>query len=322
MSDARSSRAGKARIGALGFTVIAVICSIAFAVLFYGLLASKGYDQEMMRPIVVAVKPLPAGMPIDSQNLDLKPWPVQSIPDGAFASIEGLLAKKDKVPLHTILAGEAVVDSRLSSNKTGSGMAPLIPENMRGFAVRADRWLTDAEMLYPGAVVDVVASTKVKMYSDDGRGSRDVDVAKIILEKVKVVAVNGAVDGVTFARGPDGKQKQKASRGSRAVVTLLVTPAQAEKLALAKAGSRLDFVLRNSSDEGTMPTTGSQMADLFQMQGMNQAETVSAEKTANARSKRRGRKPPRATMRRRARRKAPSPKPTKSRKSNELVIGE
>ena len=278
MSDARSSRAGKARIGALGFTVIAVICSIAFAVLFYGLLASKGYDQEMMRPIVVAVKPLPAGMPIDSQNLDLKPWPVQSIPDGAFASIEGLLAKKDKVPLHTILAGEAVVDSRLSSNKTGSGMAPLIPENMRGFAVRADRWLTDAEMLYPGAVVDVVASTKVKMYSDDGRGSRDVDVAKIILEKVKVVAVNGAVDGVTFARGPDGKQKQKASRGSRAVVTLGHT-GSGEKLALAKAGSRLDFVPRNSSDEGTMPTTGSQMADLFQMQGMNQAETASAEKT-------------------------------------------
>ena len=74
-------------------------------------------------------------MPIDSQNLDPKPWPVQSIPDGAFAH-RGAASKRQGT-LHTILAGEAVVDSRLSSNKTGSGMAPLIPENMRGFAVRA-----------------------------------------------------------------------------------------------------------------------------------------------------------------------------------------
>ena len=132
----------------------------------------------------------------------------------------------------------------------------------------ADRWLTDAEMLYPGAVEDVVASTKVKMYYDEGRRSRDADVAKIILEKVKVVAVSGAVDGVAFAQGPDGKAKQKASRGSRAVVTLVVTPAQAEKRSLAKAGSRLDFVLRYSSDEGTMPPEGCQMSDLFDMPGM------------------------------------------------------
>jgi pilus assembly protein CpaB len=322
MSDARSSRAGKARIGALGFTVIAVVCAIGFAVFFYSLLASKGYDQEAMRPIVVAAKPLKAGMPIDSQSLVLKPWPSMSIPDGAFASIEGLLAQSDKVPLHTILAGEAVVDSRLSSKNTGSGMAPLIPHDMRGFAVRADRWLTDAEMLYPGAVVDVVASTKVKMYYDEGRRSRDADVAKIILEKVKVVAVNGAVDGVAFARGSDGQTKQKASRGSRAVVTLLVTPAQAEKLSLAKAGSRLDFVLRNSSDEGTMPTEGSQMSDLFDMPGML-VESVAEETGGAARKGKRARKAPRASVRRRASTRSKRSKRSKTkRSSNELVIGE
>ena len=86
------------------------------------------------------------------------------------------------MPLHTILAGEAVVSGRLSSPKTGSGMAPLIPSTMRGFAVRADRSVTDAEMLYPGAVVDIIASGKVKIQDIDGRSTRELDVSKIVLK--------------------------------------------------------------------------------------------------------------------------------------------
>ena len=97
MSDARTSRAGKARIGALGFTAIAILLSILSAFLLYSLLAKKGYDQEQMQPIVVAVKPLKAGIPIDPEKLLLKNWPSQSIPNGAFASIEGLMKQQENL---------------------------------------------------------------------------------------------------------------------------------------------------------------------------------------------------------------------------------
>ena len=301
MSDARTSRAGKARVGALGFTAIAIVLSILSAFLLYKILAKKGYDQEQMQPIVVATKPLKAGMPIDPERVSLKNWPAQSIPNGAFASVEGLMNQQDTVPLHTILAGEAVVQSRLSSAKTGSGMAPLIPKNLRGFAVRADRWLTDAEMLYPGAIIDVVASSKIKVRLEDGRGSQDISVSKIVLQKVRVVAVNGAVDGVRFSQGTDGKEKQKASRGSRAVVSLLVTPEQAERLALAKAGGELDFILRNSADDGESTTSGATVSTLYDMQNMQAVLQESIESDSAAKKNKVGKRP-RASVRRRAKR--------------------
>ena len=69
MNDPRSSRAGKARIGALGFTAIAFILSILSAVFLYSILSQEGYDKEAMKEIVVAVNPLEAGKPINPQNL-------------------------------------------------------------------------------------------------------------------------------------------------------------------------------------------------------------------------------------------------------------
>ena len=69
MNDPRSSRAGKARIGALGFTALAVVLSILSAVFLYSILDRGGYNKEVMRDIVVAVKPLESGKPINPQHL-------------------------------------------------------------------------------------------------------------------------------------------------------------------------------------------------------------------------------------------------------------
>ena len=109
------------------------------------------------------------------------------------------------------------------------------------------------------------------------------------------------------------------------MVTLLVTPEQAEKLALAKAGSRLEFVLRNSSDEGLMPTEGSKMSDLFDMPGMT-VESVLPEDGDAGKSRERSRRAPKSSVRRRAVTRRPqSPAPSeapKKRNRGELVIGE
>ena len=52
MNDPRSSRAGKARIGALGFTAIAFILSILSAVFLYSILAKEGYGEEHSRTLL------------------------------------------------------------------------------------------------------------------------------------------------------------------------------------------------------------------------------------------------------------------------------
>ena len=132
---------------------------------------------------------------------------------------------------------------------------------MRGFAVRGRQLVDTCRHALSRAVIDIVAAGRLKVPNPDGVGTRDIQVSKIVLQKVKVVAVNGAVDAIAFA---GGAEKKKSS--SRAVITLLVTPEQAEKLSLATRIGKLDFILRNTGDESTMETVGSDTAKLYNLE--------------------------------------------------------
>jgi len=63
-----------------------------------------------------------------------------------------------------------------------------------------------------------------------------------------------------------GQTIQPDSKGqpiSATVVTLLVTPAQAESLTLANSEGKIQLVLRNSTDQELSQTTGRQLRDLY-----------------------------------------------------------
>jgi pilus assembly protein CpaB len=47
------------------------------------------------------------------------------------------------------------------------------------------------------------------------------------------------------------------------VVTLMVSPAEAESLTLANAEGRIQLVLRNSTDRDSAPTSGRRLRDLY-----------------------------------------------------------
>ena len=88
MSGNSSSRAGRARLGAVGFTVIAVLLALAAAFFLARLLKGRGYDQDAMQNIVVAAQDLSPGTDIREDELVLRLWPAKSIPKGAFKSVK------------------------------------------------------------------------------------------------------------------------------------------------------------------------------------------------------------------------------------------
>ena len=193
------------------------------------------------------------------------------------------MASKHRVPLHTVLKGEPILASRLSEASKGSGMAPLVPKDMRAFPVRLPRWVAASKMLYPGAVVDVLTTVKL-----DGFRL----TSKMVLQRVKVVAVNGAVDGVEFARPTDKKKAKLNTRNRSSVVTLLLTPKQAEEMAVAVRAGKIDLVLRGGSDESVVDTVGATTNGLFG-RGLEEADGDSEAATPTA--------PPRTTRARQSR---------------------
>ena len=73
-----------------------------------------------------------------------------------------------------------------------------------------------------------------------------------MLQHLTVLAVNGHMDAGGAAVG--AKEGERRSDG--AVVTVLVTPGEAEVLALAAREGKLDLALRNANDNDSVTTSG------------------------------------------------------------------
>ena len=285
---ARPPGARASRIGALGFTFLALVLTVLTAFLLANMLGSSKYSTEPLGQVVVAAEDIPASTRITEDDLRVTKWPKSTIPEGAFSSIDQILGPNASVPVSLIVKGEPVLKRRLADAKQGTGMASLVPKALRAFPVPVDRWIATARLVYPGAVVDVLTTISPP-------GERRVST-KLVLQQVKVLAVNGSVDPATA--NDRASSKNRGTAGSRkAVVTLLVTPEQAEALALASREGKIDIMLRNARDTGTVETFGIDPPELLGEVDPDEVEEALADQKkvsdAVAKNKKRRRRRPR-----------------------------
>jgi pilus assembly protein CpaB len=150
------------------------------------------------------------------------------------------------VVISKVIQGEPLLAGKLASKDAGRGLAALIPEGMRGEAVRVDEVVGVAGFIHPDDRVDVIATLSPQGTSQT--------ISKVILQNVKVLAVGKELDASDFARN-----KSLAVT----VVTLLVTPAESEKLALTANTARLTLTLRSWTDDNPVETPGADPPSLL-----------------------------------------------------------
>ena len=218
-------------VGALLFGLLA-----AFSVSRY-LSSAQAYSKNLSR-VAVAKVAIPVGTKIIPEQVMVVPFPKESTPDGAFDAPDKLVGR---VAVVNIAPREPITEARLAPEGTAAGLSAVIPEGYRAMTVKVDDIVGISGFIMPGTLVDVV----VVINPDEGAGRKD-PISKIVLQNIKVLA-NG--------KNIDQPENQRDANSVKAV-TLLVTPEQAEKLALAASEGRLQLVMRNSIDQGDEQTTG------------------------------------------------------------------
>jgi pilus assembly protein CpaB len=139
-----------------------------------------------------------------------------------------------------IAAREPVTEARLAPEGTAGGLSAVIPEGYRAMTVKVDDVVGISGFIMPGTIVDVVV-----VINPEGIGSAD-PISKVVLQSIKVLANGQNIDQ------PDDQREANSVKA----VTLLVTPEQAEKLALAASEGKLQLMMRNSTDQGDEETKG------------------------------------------------------------------
>lgn len=226
--------------------VAAIIALIATSIIYTSIKKSATGGKEAVietRPIGVAIVDLNWGTVITKEMVKMEPFLKKSLPSGSFSDLSNLIGR---VIISPIKALEPILESRLAPTTiTTGGVAAVISPKMRAIAVRVDKHIGVPGFIRPGNRVDVLVTLSAsKNYAP---------VTKTVLENALVRTV-----------GPEIEKRGKEERPSEVdVITLEVTPGDAEKLALASSEGKLQLTLRGFYDTEDVMTKGTSVPILL-----------------------------------------------------------
>ena len=224
---------------------IAVVAGGGLAYATYNMIEARPAPAAAMQtqPVVVAAANLQLGAELKKEDLQVLAFPHGQAPAGAFANPNEILGRGLIVP---VVQNEPILAAKLASKEAGAGLPPVIPEGMRAVSVRVNEVIGVAGYVLPGTRVDVLATHSPTNQPAD-------TVSKVVLANVQVLTAGTRIE-----------QDQKEGKPMAVtVVTLLVAPDQAERLALASTEGKIQLALRNPIDQGTPATPGIKPAVLM-----------------------------------------------------------
>jgi pilus assembly protein CpaB len=233
------------------FVVLAAMGAVLAAIVVFSAIRKR--ESEVQRAmahtveVVVAANDIPVGTKLDPSSVKLIRWARDGVPQGAFTdpnAVAGSFAKSEFV------ANEPVVASKLFMGQMTSGVMPLlIPAGMRAMSMPVDEVSDIAGFVAPHTRVDILVAVA-------GTGPGEPSFSRIVLQNIEVLAVAQEIEHV--------KDQPEVVK----VVTMLVTPIDAEKLTLASREGLLRLAMRNYSDGKIVATRGIGLTDLLHEGGL------------------------------------------------------
>ena len=194
--------------------------------------------------VVVATEPLPVGTRLHSGHLRIVPWPSRNPVKGSFSEGTPLINRGVIAPIGE---NEPITETKIAPLEAGAGLPPVIPAGMRAISVRVNEVIGVAGFAVPGSRVDVLVTV-------DSQGANDEPMTRTVVSYVQVLTAGTKYDQ---EKSKDGKPIPTS------VVTLMVLPEDAERIALASNEGKITLALRNPLDVETPDTKGVRLANLM-----------------------------------------------------------
>lgn len=206
----------------VAFIVASIVGILAIAMATVWLKTSNPANSTQ---VVVANRPITAGIAISADDVKLIDIAKEALPLGAAHKVELLFGRISKV---NIAPGEIILDRMLNLPGATGGLAYSITPGMRAISMGVNEISDVAGFVLPGNYVDVLLTAK----DDSGRPT-----SKILLNRVLVLAI-----------AQDRLAQDEAKPKLASSVTLEVTPSQANQLDEGRSLGTLSLTLRNQSE--------------------------------------------------------------------------
>ena len=186
--------------------------------------------------VVVATHDMPPGTLLRQSDIKVINFPERYVPKGTVLEPKDAISRVLLIPVNN---NEPVLLSKISAPTNVEGMASTIEPGFRAVAVQITDATGVAGMIQPNSRVDVLFTRP---------GTMAEAITSTILQNVKVLATGHQA---TVAQAAADTRSTHTP-----VVTLLLTPPDAQKLELAKNQGKISLSLRNPLDSTAASDTG------------------------------------------------------------------
>lgn len=191
--------------------------------------------------VVVASKPLTMGTRLTEHDLKVVAWPSRSPVAGSHPDVKEVV---NRGLLDSVAENEPLTEDKLAPLEAGAGLSPSIPSGMRAMSVKVNEVVGVAGFVVPGTKVDVLVTLR----------RNEESMTRTVVSNVQVLTAGTRYD------------QEKAKDGEpipSTVVTLMVSPEDAEKITLAQTEGQVMLALRNPLDTQQTDTQGIRSAALL-----------------------------------------------------------
>ena len=237
-----------ARGGKMFLIVFTLIIALATGLLFFSWLQTGSAKKEtvvekkQVEQVVVAKQDIAGQTCLTREMLEIKTLDSEGLPEGRFPQVEMV---KGRMLLNNLNKQDVIVHVNLTASGMLCGVAAVLDPAKRAMAVRVDEVVGVAGFIKPGDHVDVLVTIPAS------KRIRDT-ITKTVIQNTRVLAIGTQME----RQGQDGSPKKVS------VMTLEVSPREAEKLALASTQGRLRLALRSPNNRDTVLTRGETAASL------------------------------------------------------------
>ena len=202
--------------------------------------------QPIRSNMVVAARGLPVGTIISEQHVKTIEWTGGALPIGYVGNAQEVVGRG---LMSDLQENEPILESKLAPKGAGGGLPIIIDAGKRALTMRVNEVSGVAGFVTPNTRVDVLLTM-------EDRNNAGEPSTRIIMQDMRVLAAGQSLQ-------PDKEGKPQPVP----VVTFLVSPEQAETLALASQQGSIQLALRNQLDTTEIKTNGTRRSALMRGAG-------------------------------------------------------
>lgn len=227
--------------------------------------------QESQATVLVASRNIAAGTLIDPDMLgsrivlgpEKEPRAVTSL-----ARIDGMVATT------SINKGEQITLDKVMYPRAKGGLAESTPTGKRAITISVDNVSSLMGMIKPGDYVDVIAMLGIPVQAADGKQVTQAAVIPLF-QNVLVLAV-GQETAASLESKIESRYKQAEKKESSPLITVALSPQEANLITFVQEQGRIRLVLRSPMDSQTQPIQPASWDTLFQYIMPQQAKVEEA----------------------------------------------